>query len=345
MTRIAISGEDFLIDGQPTCAGREWEGQRIEGLLFNARMVQAIFDDLNPETHRRWAYSDTGVWDPERNVREFLAMLPEYRRHGLLAITVNLQGGSPEGYSKVQPWHNSAFTADGELRPDYLDRLRRVLDALDTLGMVAIVGCFYQGQDERLRDEMAIRRAVENAARWLLAGGWENVILEINNECDVSEYEHAILGPDRVHELILLARRITYDGRRLLTGTSYRGRSVAGDAVVAASDVVLLHGNGVREPAYIGEMVDRVRALPSYRPMPIVFNEDDHFAFDKPMNNLRVALSRHASWGYFDPGDAAGGSAATSNYRDGFQLVPVNWGITTERKRAFFDLLREITDA
>ena len=25
--------------------------------------------------------------------------------------TLCLQGGSPEGYSQVQPWHNSAFTA------------------------------------------------------------------------------------------------------------------------------------------------------------------------------------------------------------------------------------------
>ena len=39
----------------------------------------------------------------------------------------------------------------------------------------------------------------------------------------------------------------------------------------------------------------------------------------------------------------AGGSAARGNYQDGYQLVPVNWGINTDRKRAFFGLLREIT--
>lgn len=343
MTRITIAGEDFRIDGRPTYPGRVYDGQRIEGLLFNARMVQAIFDDLNPETRRRWAYPDTGVWDPERNVSEFLAMLPDYRRHGLLAVTVNLQGGSPEGYSKAQPWINSAFSPEGDLRPDYCDRLRRVLDALDALGMVGIVGLFYQGQDERLRDEAAVRNAVTNAVQWLLAGGWENLIIEINNECDVANYEHAILGPARVHELIAQARQITRDGRRLLVGTSYRGRSVAGDAVVAASDLVLLHGNGVTDPAYIGEMIERTRALPSYRPMPIVFNEDDHFDFDRPVNNLRVATAHHASWGYFDPAGGAGGSAASSNYHDGYQLVPVNWGINTDRKRAFFTLVREIT--
>src|SRR5688572_17495286 len=127
MTHVTIEGEDFLIEGKPTYEGRSFRGYRIEGLLLNSRMVQATFDDTNPETRSRWAYPDTGVWDPERNVREFLEMLPVYRQHGLLAVTVNFQGGSPEGYSKVQPWDNSGFTPVGEIQPAYLDRMQRVL--------------------------------------------------------------------------------------------------------------------------------------------------------------------------------------------------------------------------
>ena len=136
---------------------------------------------------------------------------------------------------------------------------------------------------------------------------------------------------------------MTAGGRRLLVGTSYRGRAVPGEQVLAVSDVALLHGNGVTDPAYIGEMVQRTRALTASRPIPIVFNEDDHFDFDQPTNNLLVALEHSASWGYFDPGAGAGGAGAAGNYHDGFQLVPVNWGLTTDRKRAFFGLLREIT--
>ena len=96
-TEVSIRGDQFLIDGKPTYAGRSYKGMKIEGLLMNVRAVQATFDDLNPETRSRWVYPDTGKWDPERNVKEFLAALPEWRRHGLLAFTVNLQGGSPEG--------------------------------------------------------------------------------------------------------------------------------------------------------------------------------------------------------------------------------------------------------
>ena len=117
-TEVSIRGEDFYINGQPTYAGRTWNGHRIEGLLFNSRMVQGIFDDLNPETTNRWAYPDSGKWDADRNTSEFIAAMPEWRKHGLLAFTLNLQGGSPYGYSQEQPWRNSAFNPDGSLRAD-----------------------------------------------------------------------------------------------------------------------------------------------------------------------------------------------------------------------------------
>jgi hypothetical protein len=103
-TEVSIEGDGFRINAQPTYAGRRYKGLKVEGLLMNSRMIQGIFDDRNPETRDRWAYPDTGKWDAERNTREFVAAMPEWRRHGLMSFTVNLQGGSPEGYSKAQPW-------------------------------------------------------------------------------------------------------------------------------------------------------------------------------------------------------------------------------------------------
>ena len=85
MTRISIDGQKFLINGVPLHQGRTYKGKPVEGLLFNCRMVQAIFDDENPETAGNWAYPDTGKWDPERNVDEFIAAMPDYlapRVHG-----------------------------------------------------------------------------------------------------------------------------------------------------------------------------------------------------------------------------------------------------------------------
>lgn len=335
MTRISIQGSDFFINDEITYPGRSFRGHRIEGLLLNSRMIQATFDDANPETRSRWAYPDTGIWDPERNVNEFVAALPTYRAHGLLAVTVNFQGGSPQGYSKEQPWDNTGFTVEGELKPDYLDRMRRVIEGLDAQGMIAILGLFYFGQDQRLADEAAVIRAVDNAVNWVLTQGYENVLLEVNNECNVKRYDHEILQPPRVHELIDRSKAITHKGRRLLVGTSYGGGFVPLENVVRSSDFLLVHGNGVTDPNRIAEMVDQARQVPGYRPMPILFNEDDHFNFDQPLNNFIAAVSRGASWGYFDPGE--------SNYRDGYQCPPVNWGLSTERKQAFFNLVRDMT--
>lgn len=336
-TRVSIVGDAFQVNGQPTYAGRTWNGRKIEGLLLNSRMVQATFDDLNPESRDRWAYPDTKTWDAERNVREFLAAMPEWRRHGLLAITVNLQGGSPQGYSKDQPWHNSGFTESGALRSEYTARMERVITKADELGMVVIVGYFYFGQDQRLRDEQAVITATESATRWLLDRGFRNVLVEVNNECNVKAYDHEILKPDRIHELIDRVRRMETDGRRLLVGTSYGGGAVPRENVVRSSDFLLLHGNGVKEPARIAEMVRETREVPGYRPMPILFNEDDHFDFEQPENNFVAAVGEYASWGFFDYRMKNEGSDA------GYQSVPVNWGISSDRKRGFFALLSEMT--
>ena len=310
---------------------------------MNVRAANAIFDDLNAETCSRWAYPDTGQWDPERNVHEFCQQLPTWREHGVLAITVNLQGGSPEGYSRQQPWDSSGFWPDGALRQDYLGRLARVLDMTDRLGMVVILGLFYFGQDERLNDERAVIRAVDGAVEWLLDGGWTNVIVEISNECDVPRYEHDILRPHRIHELIERVPSTEVGGRRLLAGTSFRGGSVPIEDVLAVSDVALLHGNGVTDPAVMAWLIERTRHRLGSRSIPIVVNEDDHFDFGQPWNNMLAAISRHASWGFFDAGPGSGGAGACGNYVDGYQLVPINWTINTPTKRGFFELVRQVT--
>lgn len=332
-TTVSIDGERFFINGAPTYAGRRWNGFRIEGLLLNSRMVNAIFDDLNPDTRNRWAYRDTGAWDAERNSREFLTAMPLWREHGLLAVTVNLQGGSPEGYSRAQPWHNSAFDAEGSLRDDYLGRLARVIERADELGMVVILGLFYFGQDYRLRDEAAVIRAAEQAVRWLLDRGYSNVLVEIANECDIPAYTHEIIKPPREHELIRHAQSITKDGRRLLVSTSYQGRSIPGEEAAAAADFLLLHGNFQPIPQRLAHQIRMTRRVPGYAPKPVLINEDDHFDFDRPWNNLRAAISEYCSWGFFDP------------YGDGFQSPPIEWGMPTGRKRAFFEAIREITGA
>jgi hypothetical protein len=50
-----------------------------------------------------------------------------------------------------------------------------------------------------------------------------------------------------------------------------------------------------------------------------------------------MAVKAYASWGYFDYRMRGEG------YENGFQSVPVNWNISSPRKKGFFNKLKEIT--
>jgi hypothetical protein len=415
-TEVTIRDDAFYINGRPTYAGRLFKGKRVEGLLMNIRAVQGIFDDLNPETAPRWVYPDTKRWDPDRNTREFVAAMPEWKRHGVLAFTINLQGGSPgfaggrgrrggaagtatpapgavpapgaapaaggagapatapagnaaqppapasaaerggtpgaanpaagegRGRGPAGPQlENSAIDPEGNLRPAYMTRLQRILDRADELGMVAIVGYFYFGQDQRLKDEAAVSRAVLNATNWILDAGYRNVLVEVNNECNIS-YDHEILQPARVPELIKLVQSQTRSGRRLMVSTSFGGTTSRGPrdhpdtpvtaAVARQSDYLLIHGNGPNDPALIKRCISATRELGG-RPVPVMINEDPNFHFTQPTNHLLTSVDEYTSWGYYEQGQ--------NNYQDGFQSPPVNWTINTDNKRQFFELVKNVT--
>jgi len=336
-TIVEIKGNQFYINGKPTYEGRNWKGNKIEGLLMNSRMVQGIFDDLNTESASEFAYPDSKKWDAERNTNEFIAAMPQWYEHGLNAFTLNMQGGSPYGYGN-KTCLNPGFNPDGSLMQPYMNRLDKILKKADELHMAVILGIFYFGQDQYLKDETAVVNAVDNLIDWIFAKGYRNVMIEINNECDHKAYDHAILQPNRVSELIERVKNKQHKGYRLLVSTSFTGKKVPTSNVVKAADFLLVHGNGAKMPEQIQTLIDNTKKVDGYRDMPIVNNEDDHFEFDKDINNFTVSLKNYVSWGYFDfrfP--------AETEYKEGYQSVPVDWGINSERKISFFNTLKEIT--
>jgi hypothetical protein len=334
-TEVSIKGDQFYINGELTYKGRYWQGNKIEGLLLNSRMVQGIYDDANPETRKQIVYADTKKWDPERNTNEFVAAMPEWRKYGLLALTLNLQGGSPVGYGSV-PCLNSAFDEKGNLKTPYIQRLEKILSKADELGMVVILGYFYFGQDQHFEDEQAVIAATDNITNWLLNKGYKNVMVEVNNECNV-RYDHKILQPERVHELIQRVQSIKKNGYRLLVSTSYGGGTLPMPNVVKSADFILLHGNGMNNPAQVTELVRNTRKVEGYSSKPVLFNEDDHFNFEADTNNFVCTVREYASWGLFDY------RMKDEGFEAGFQSVPVDWGINSERKKSFFKKLKEIT--
>src|SRR5687768_12891755 len=163
-TDLRIVEGRWHIDGKVT-----YRGAAAEGLLMNVRMVNATFEDrAKPE------------FDVEANTKKFLARLDDYYAHGVRAFTFCLQGGMP-GYEGAI---NSAFNSDGSLRADYLKRVAHVINECDRRGIGVILGCYYQRQDQILKDPDAVRNGVINVCNWIKAQGWKHVALEIANEYD-----------------------------------------------------------------------------------------------------------------------------------------------------------------
>jgi hypothetical protein len=246
-TRVSIRHDHWLLNDAVT-----YRGARAEGRLMNVRMVNAVFEDARrPE------------FDAEANTARFLKALPDYVGHGVRAFTINLQGGMP-GYEGAV---NSAFDAGGNLRGAYLRRVRRVIEACDRHGAAVILGCFYQRQDQLLKDDDAVRAGVVNVAQWVRGCGFTNVVLEIANEFGHGGFDHRRLRTAGGQvELLRLAKK-THPG--LLVSTSGLGDGRVAPQVAAAADFLLIHLNGTRSD----DIPARVKALQRYD-KPVMCNED-----------------------------------------------------------------------
>lgn len=279
-TAVSIDGIHFKINGKSTYEGLNPEAS---GMLMNIRMVNAVFDDENPETRPEG-------FDPEANVDSFIKSMDEYKAKGILAFTINLQGGVP-GYERAI---NSAFRADASLKPDYMKRVSRVIEAADERGLVIILGLFYQRQDQILPDDDAIRKATENAAAWVRDKGYTNVIIEIANEYVHRGFRDFIKSEDGEVELMNIVRSTAPD---LIVSTSGVGNCRFHEKLCEAADFIMIHGNGCAPDIY----EERINPLKKHG-KPIIFNEDTGFsddprgAADAP-EKATAAFAAGASWG------------------------------------------------
>jgi len=309
-------------------------GGSAVGLLLNSRMIQGIFDDANATTAPLWAYPDGQLFDPRRQSAEFVGNMTAYAACGLDAFTVGMHGGGPQVATPPdQPWEVLGFDAAGNPNPAFLDRLSTVIEGAAAAGITPIVQLFYQGQIERITGgDAAVAVAVDAMMQWLVSPAcpwWSGpprgpLLLDLANEVGLFNRSYTSLQPSNIHTLLQRAKAIT--GDKVLVSTSFPGGgTVPPDAVVAASDFILIHCNGM-SPAAVATQIAAVRALPSYQalPKPILYNE-----CGTNLTVMDAALANGAGWGYYDQG--------ASNYRDGFQSPPTNWLITSSAdKRAFF---------
>jgi CubicO group peptidase (beta-lactamase class C family) len=268
-TRVSLRGGKWCINDEVTN-----RGTRAEGLLMNVRMVNSVFEDRHKPDR-----------DPEASTDRFLAHVPDYAAHGVNAFTLCLQGGMP-GYEGAL---NSAFEPDGSLRESYLARTGRVVEACDRNGLVVILGCFYQRQDQVLADEAAVRAGAVNVASWIRRRGFRNVVLEIANEFDHGGFNHRLIRTVKGQiELIRLAKRTA---PALLVSTSGLGHGRYPDGLAGAADFILIHFNGTTRD----DIPARIAALKRFG-KPIVCNEDEKVG-EAGARAAELCAANGASWG------------------------------------------------
>lgn len=269
-----------IVDGQWQLNGLvTYPGAKAEGLLMNVRMVNATFEDRHAATRPHGFEADA-------NTNAFITKIPDYAKTGIRAVTLSLQGG----YGGYEGAINSAFQSDGSLRDVDLNRIRRVIEACDKQGVIVILGCYYQRADQILKDETAVRAGVVNAAKWVKACGFTNVVLEIANEYGHGGFDHKLLKTATgMAELIELARQTA---PKLLISSSGLGHGRLHDEVARASDFLLIHLNTTK----LEDIPRRLAALKQYR-KPIVVNEDDRLG-DEAAKAAELCVANGASWGF-----------------------------------------------
>lgn len=268
-TRVSLRGSQWCLNGRLTNPG-----SRAEGLLMNVRMVNSLFEDRHrPEK------------DPNEISDRFLAHLADYAAHGVNAFTICLQGGMP-GYEGAL---NSAFEPDGSLRPSSMRRAARIIEACDRAGIVVILGCFYQRQDQVLKDETAIRAAIVNVVNWIKRQGYQNVVIEVANEFDHEGFDHRLIRTvEGEQELIRLVKATDPN---LLVSTSGLGHGRYPAALATTADFILIHFNGTT----LEDIPARIAALKRFD-KPIVCNEDPKFG-QAGARAAELCVANGASWG------------------------------------------------
>ena len=343
-TKISIKGENFYVNDKTTYPLTPYKN--VEGLLFNSRMIQGIFDDSNQSTVYLWKYPDTKKWDPDRNVDEFVGNLSLYKSKQLLSFTVGLQGGNPFGFGNNepsnitgQPWIVSAFDfKTGELNNKWMSRLSKVLAEADKLGMIPIINFFYPAQVKRFVSNDIIIDAIKNMVQWLLNTGYENIMIDVMNECQ--SQTQGPLNPNNgtygMVETIAMIQNMS-NGKLIVSSSLSAKEPVPPDPFIKQCDMVMFHADGLNDQQ-VANTIKQIRASDAYKanPKPIVINEDNHSDFNSSNSNFATAVNGHTSWGYFGDCPKEGG-----DYKDGYQCPPVAWNINTDKKTGFFEQVQK----
>jgi hypothetical protein len=139
----------------------------------------------------------------ERHIRCFDNMIA----HGINCIGCYIQG-SNGGWPDVNAGRNG-YTPDGQLKPEFAQRLEWLVREADKRGMVVMVGLMSPRKDLELKSDAAIQRAIGETAKFLAKRGLRNVFVDLMHEYNAeritSRFDHDLFhepnGADKKAQL------------------------------------------------------------------------------------------------------------------------------------------------
>jgi hypothetical protein len=249
---LTISGDAFELDGRPFD-------------MWGARVASATQSDAQTD--------------------HLVAQLPEYAAHGVNSVAVFYQG-SRVAYSN--PWNSDGTYLDGAHRY----RMEQIIRRADQLGMVVIVGLFYQ-HAPYFQTAQAYRNATRTATAALKP--FDNVIINIANEHNSGGWDDQvhvldIRQPSNLLSLMSEARAV--DPTRIIGGGGYdRGRNIT-------------IGKDSRADVLLFDTGNHVAQLPEYQAFKAA-------GVTKPMVNVE----QFGGWTNHFPRGVFSGTAETDHLR------------------------------
>lgn len=147
---------EFEIKGDRAWLG----GKQVE--LWGIRCGNALFSEAVTERH--------------------VTNLDNMAAHGINLVGFYIQGANA-GWPDPEAGLNG-YTRDGRIKPEVARRLEWLVRELDRRGMVAMVGLISPRKDQDFYDDAAIRRAIEETGKFLVARKLNNVFVDLCHEFD-----------------------------------------------------------------------------------------------------------------------------------------------------------------
>lgn len=175
----------------------EWVRDRVGSWQYPSHVPYAAPSPAAPQATREFAVRDnrallggvpvklwglrtSNVLVDVATTQRLVNNLDNLAAHGINCFSVALQGTNG-GFPDVDAGP-SAFTPDGRLIPSFARRTELLVREADKRGMVVLLTLMMPRKDQHLRDEAAVRNAIENTARFLVDRKLRNVMVNLYQE-------------------------------------------------------------------------------------------------------------------------------------------------------------------